>query len=122
MNRSASFISLCLALLTFVSAPSNLAAKSRKDTAVSYVELGDKFASLGHLDQAIGAYNIALEFAPTLAVAYLNRGNAHEAWGDFNEAIADYSKTIELSPQSVEAYCNRAYVLVLQDEAKKAFS
>ena len=52
----------------------DIAAQTRTQSAVSYVELGDKFAHNGDLERAISTYGIALQFAPDFAPAYFKRG------------------------------------------------
>ena len=47
----------------------DLSAETRKQTAASYIDLGDKFAQQGDLQRAIGAYTIALQFAPDFVPA-----------------------------------------------------
>src|SRR5512134_1208971 len=91
-------------------AAANLYAETRKQTALSYVELGDKFAVNGDYARAACAYNIALQFDPKLAVAYFARAYVQQALGKFAEAIADYSKTLEIVPECAEAYSHRGYV------------
>src|SRR5689334_7859207 len=109
------YLALCLYAST------NLAAESREATAASYVELGDKLARGGNLDLAIGAYGVALQFAPDFAHAYFSRALAYQARGDFSKAVADFTKTIDIVPQCAEAYANRAYVLALSHEVDRAF-
>jgi tetratricopeptide (TPR) repeat protein len=72
------------------------------------------------LEQAIDAYNKAIELNPSYADAYIHRGNCYKALNqvlspckhaDINLnrelALADYNKAIELNPSYAEAYNNR---------------
>src|SRR5215470_9593061 len=99
--------------------PNYSAAETRRASAASYVELGDKWANLGEFKRAIKTYNLALQFSPDFAVAYFKRGCARRALGDFSEAIADFSKNLEIAPRSAEVYANRAYVRALKQEDDK---
>src|SRR5262245_16422339 len=112
--------SVCLALC--FTAPLTIHAETRKETAASYVALGDKFSHDKQFERAIAAYNIAVQFAPDFGAAYFKRGLAQQARGDFAAAIADYSKTVEVVPECAEAYANRAYLLALQHKTEKAFA
>ncbi len=78
VGKSAFLGRLCIALCLLATVD-NLPAQTRKATAASYIELGDKFARQGDFDRAIGAYNIAIQFAPDFALAYFNRGLARQA-------------------------------------------
>src|SRR5687767_3870370 len=97
----------CL-ILCMVASASLGWAETRKETALSYVELGDRFTDDGNFDLAIGAYSIAVQFEPNLALAYFNRAFAQQARGNLAEAIADYGRTLEIVPECAEAYANRA--------------
>src|SRR5215813_11926938 len=71
-------VSSCIALYYFAPVE-RVHAETRAETAVSYIEQGQKFARLGDFARAIRAYNIALQFSPDFAPAYFNRGLAYEA-------------------------------------------
>src|ERR1700719_2112500 len=73
-------------------------AETVQQTAQSYVEMGEKFASHGDLVRAIGAYTIALQFAPDSAAAFFHRGQAFQGMGETAKAIADYSEAVNLRP------------------------
>src|SRR5262245_13057638 len=87
-------------------APFCARAETVRQTAQSYVEMGEKFASHGDLARAIGAYTIALEFAPDSAEAYFQRARAFEGMGATAKAIADYSKAVHLRPGLTTAWYN----------------
>src|SRR5688572_27114108 len=110
MGKSGILRSLCFTLC-LAAATATAGAETRKETALSYVELGNELTRNNDFDRAIGAYNIALQFEPMLALAYFNRAYAEQARGKLLEAVADYNKTLELVPECAEAYANRAYVL-----------
>ena len=95
-------IATCLLL-----AMGELAAETRQETALSYIELGDRFMHQGDFDRAIGAYNIALQFAPDYVPAFFHRALAYEARGDASKAIADYTSALEIVPALTTALYNR---------------
>src|SRR5262245_52957283 len=121
MTRSVVVITFFLGVFV-LSAAADLRAESPEATAASYVEMGDKFSHQGALKLAIGAYTVAIAFAPEFAPAYFHRALAYQSRNDLSLAIADYNKTIGIVPGCAEAYANRGYVFALQDDGEKAFS
>jgi len=107
--RRALCITLCLITSTALAN-----AETRRQTALSYVQLGDQFVENKEFDRAIRTYNLALQFDTGLALAYYRRAFAQQARGDYKEAIADYTKMLEIVPECAEAFANRAYVLAMQ--------
>src|SRR5262245_16924559 len=81
-----------------------------KQTAQSYIEMGENFAVHGDWARAIGAYTIALQFMPKSAQAFFRRGQAFDGQGDTPKAIADYSTAIDLEPAFGRAWYNRGYL------------
>ena len=72
------------------------------------------FFSIGYLhseenenDQAISAYDQAIELMPDFADAYTGRGVVKSKLGDAEEAIADHDEAIRLKPDFAEAFINR---------------
>lgn len=72
------------------------------------------FFSIGYLhsqqnekDQAVSAFDKAIEMMPTFADAYTSRGVVRSSLGNLEEAIADHSEAIRFNPNFVEAYINR---------------
>jgi tetratricopeptide (TPR) repeat protein len=60
--------------------------------ATSYPTLG----SLGKLDEALQAFEKAIELNPKLAMAWYNKGNTLKLLGRITEADADFAKAKEL--------------------------
>ena len=58
-------------------------------------------------DQAILAYDKAIELRPKFALSYHNRGIAYSGMGEVDKAIADYTQAIRLKPKYDKAYYNR---------------
>ena len=59
-------------------------------------ELGHIFARAGSLDDALDAYNKAIELDPTFAWPYSNLALVHVQKGQYGEAIPLYQKSVEL--------------------------
>lgn len=75
--------------------------------AEGYLERGMIFRQQNNPDQALAAFNRALEIDPTLIAGYIKRGNLYADRGDLNRAIADYSEAARIDPKSSLAYLNR---------------
>ena len=65
-------------------------------------------AALGHFDDALADYAVAIAEDPNHAEHYLERGNILRRLGRYDEAAADYETAIRLSPPFAEIYYNRA--------------
>ena len=61
-------------------------------------------------EDAITAYNEAIQLQPDFANAYVNRGLAKEKLGQHESAITDYSSAIKIDPTLAGAYNNRGSV------------
>ena len=61
----------------------------------------------GNYQEAIAAYDRAIELNPDLAEAYYVRGAAYNSLGDPNRALQDLDKTIELNREYAGAYYHR---------------
>ncbi|NJO76393.1 MAG: tetratricopeptide repeat protein [Leptolyngbyaceae cyanobacterium RM1_406_9] len=91
---------------------------------IDYINQGRALANQGKHEEAIAAYNIALDFNPTLGVIYNNLGNSLQSLDRFEEAIEAYRRAIELTPTLVAAYNNLGFVLNelnRSDEAQEVY-
>jgi tetratricopeptide (TPR) repeat protein len=61
----------------------------------------------GKYNEAIKAFDKAIELNPRDAVAYNNRGAAYGQIGNYKQQIDDSNKAIELNPKVAVAYNNR---------------
>jgi tetratricopeptide (TPR) repeat protein len=76
------------------------------------VNLGNRLARAGQLDEALVSYQHALEKDPDLAEAHNNRGNALSELGQQQAAFESYSRAIALKPQYAEAHANAGIALL----------
>ena len=86
----------CFLLPLVLVVPLCAEAETVQETAQSYIEMGEHFAAHRDWVRAIGAYTIALQFAPRSAQTFFRRGQAFDGQGDTAKAIADYSTAIDL--------------------------
>jgi len=78
--------------------------------------LGASLAQIGKLEEAIEAYNKAIELKPDYADAYNNMGAALKDQGKMDKAIEAYNKSIVFKSNYPEAYYNIG--LILKDQGK----
>jgi tetratricopeptide (TPR) repeat protein len=90
------------------------------NSAEQYVAKGASLYLQGQRDEAIAAYNKAIEINPKYVKAYLGRGIAYYGKGEYDKAIVDYNKAIELDPTDSQFYSNRALAYNKLGEKSKA--
>jgi tetratricopeptide (TPR) repeat protein len=75
---------------------------------------------LNKYDEAIKAFDKAIEINPQYSLAWYNKGRALYKLNKYDEAIKAYDKAIEINPQNSDAWSNKGAVLVyLESVAKK---
>ncbi len=74
-------------------------------------DLGGELFNLSRYEDAIAAYDRAIEIKPDYDAAWNNRGNALDNLGRHEEAIAAYDKAIEIKPDKDAAWNNRGIAL-----------
>lgn len=75
--------------------------------ASSWIEKGVELVIQGKYNEAIQAFNQAIQLDPTDAVAYNNRGVAYGELEYNEQEIEDCTKAIELNPKLAVAYYHR---------------
>ena len=73
----------------------------------SWVEKGVALVIEGKYNEAIEAFNKAIELNPKDAVAYNNRGAAYGQIGNYKQQIEDSSKALQINPKDAVAFNNR---------------
>ena len=76
-------------------------------SATNWSEIGRQAIDAKRWNEALNAYNKAIDLNPNDASAYNNRGLAYDNLNKDDLAIADYNKAIELNPKDADAYYNR---------------
>ncbi len=98
------------------------AAQQREDPSLDYTSLGISNLKSGRIDEAVSAFNNAIEINAGNFVAYYSRGIAYYKQGKIDKAISDYNKSIEIFPGFTAAYQNRAYTYLSMGDYEKAVS
>ena len=80
-------------------------------SAANWSEIGRQAIDAKRWNEALNAYNKAIDLNPNDASAYNNRGLAYDNLDKDDLAIADYEKAIELNPKYGDAFNNLAKTL-----------
>jgi tetratricopeptide (TPR) repeat protein len=84
------------------------------------VKRAEAYAALNKPDEALKAYDLAVERAPSNLIAHNDRGAYRRFRGDLDGAVADFSKTLELDPNFGMSYLNRGIALYDQGQYEGA--
>ena len=116
----------CLPLALCASAQKRLDRAREKDPQYQY-NLGSFYLNNNEIDQAIRAFDRAIELNPRLHLAYNGLGLAHSMKGNLSEAAKSFEKCLEVNPQFSEArnnlgmtYQEQGYLDKAEDQYKKA--
>jgi len=109
--KSLSKIALPIVLVLAVAAALWFAVP-QTDTAIAANNQGFNYNNQGEYNQAIVAFNKAIELDPNFALAYNNRGWAYIELEQYEQGIADCTKAIELDPSLALAYSNRGWAYI----------
>ncbi len=116
----------CLPLALCASPQKRLERTREKDPKYQY-NLGSFYLNNNDIDQAIHAFNRAIELDSRLHLAYNGLGLAYSMKGNLAEAAKAFEKCLEVSPQFTEArnnlgmtYQEMGYLDKAEDQYKKA--
>ncbi|KAF9373416.1 TOM (translocase of outer membrane) complex component [Podila verticillata] len=92
------------------------------ETGDAQFELAEYYVSKRQYQQAVDAYNKAIELDTTHMAKALNmRGTFTFLMGDSKKALVDFDKAIELDPNYVQTYIKRGSIFMEQADAPKTF-
>ena len=110
----------------FAIAASSFPARATVEKAMLRSQEGSSALLRGRYDQAVAAYDQALQEpdlpAPRQADLYNDRGVAKWRMAKREDALADFNKAIELSPEYAMLYNNRGNVLFDMGRAEEAIA
>jgi tetratricopeptide (TPR) repeat protein len=76
-------------------------------SAAKWSEIGHQAIDANRWNEALNAYNKAIELNPKYGDAFNNLGKTYGRRGDYKRAILYYDRAIELNPKYADAYYNR---------------
>ena len=88
----------------------------------SYLLLGNAYGSAGRYEEAIGAYEKALERAPGHRGAFSGLGNMLKTVGQYEGAVAAYRACIQHNPKNAEAYWSLANLKTFRFEVHEVMA
>ena len=109
-----------------LSADTKIPAERKSSASAEAVDFNIKegyaYALKGAHDEAIAAYNKAIDIDPRSAMAFFNRAIAYSQKNELDRAIADYNKTIEIDPNMAAAYAYRGSSYYLKGDSSRALA
>lgn len=106
------------------SKPEGVIAPSQSDESIELIEswfnLGLKQVSAGDLEQAIVAWEKALNINPNLSEAWHNRGSALGRLGHYEAAIDSFQNALSIDPNNYQAWNDRAHALYQLEQWSEA--
>lgn len=91
-------------------------------TAEVHNNQGVDFAQQGKLNEAIAAFNRAIQIFPKYENAHNNLGLALGSQNKFSEAVAAFNRAIEINPKNFETYNNLGIALGSQGKLAEAIA
>ena len=91
-------------------------------TAQEFFQAGNQHARVGEFEEAITAYQSALELEPDHVSAMTNLGVAYYNNGQLDEAVAEYQKALEVAPEDEAIHSNLAAAYVQQGKLEEALA
>ncbi|HEB60591.1 MAG TPA: tetratricopeptide repeat protein [Phycisphaeraceae bacterium] len=110
-----------LLLLAFLFMPGCMILRGgRRAVARQEVEQGHQLAARGLTDEALAAFEKAIETSPRLAEAYLGAAQIYQVKGDYETAAEAYGKAAQLRPSSFDAHFGQGLMLQLLERFSEA--
>lgn len=101
---------------------SDLSEVGHGTTAVDFYERGLAFFECGELENALAAFDEALQIEPLMAQAHNGRGAVLLPRGEFDSAMAEFNESIRLDPCFCKPYVNRGLAYHSLGEYERALA
>lgn len=101
-------------------APTPTSQQENNQKAAEFFQQGNSAFLQGNYEQAIAAYDQAIEYKPDYYQAWSNRGSTLFQRRDYEEALQSYDRALALKSEYPEAWNNRGSVLVKMKQYQDA--
>ena len=108
MERRKRILLLCLAAVVIVAGVLVWRMRERNAAYQAQMSTAVRFLSEENYEEAMLAFNAAIEIDPKRPEAYLGIGDVYAAQGDFISAASAYAKALQVDDHSVDAYLKSA--------------
>jgi tetratricopeptide (TPR) repeat protein len=88
--------------------------------AVREIEEGERLVSMGLTDDALAAFERAIELSPELPRAHMGVAQIYQVQGDYEGAERAYAEAARLQPSNFDAHYGRGLMLQLLDRLNEA--
>jgi tetratricopeptide (TPR) repeat protein len=95
-------------------------SKKEFPEAFTWTDKGNNLYDQGKIQEALDAYNKAIEIDPTFALAWFSKGTLLGKQGKYDEAVACFDKAVLYDPTHFESWNNKGIVLYYQGKYKDA--
>ena len=92
----------------------------RSEDPEYFFELGNVYSELSRREDAIAAYEAALDLRPDYVEALVNLGATFNERGEMEKAVPVLSKAVELRPKDPKVYVNLGNAFYSQGDYRKA--
>jgi len=92
----------------------------QEKSASDWNDEGTNLTHSGQYDDAVNAFNEAIDMDPSFAEAWCNKGIALDELGKHDEAIDAYDEAIKINPQLIGAWYNKGITLDEQNNHEGA--
>ena len=106
--------------ILFLLIPFLISACQTLPTSTEWLARGDGYFADGKTQQALKAYNKALQLNPDNGKIYAARGAAYFFVGDYAAAQEDFLKVLSINPYEADAYCALGSALAAQGDYPQA--
>jgi tetratricopeptide (TPR) repeat protein len=103
-------------------APTTAPGAAGPTTAQEFFEAGNGHAQAGEFEEAVAAYQAALELEPDHVSAMINLGVAYYNLQQLDQAIAEYQKALRVAPEDEAIHSNLAAAYVQQGKLEEALA
>jgi len=98
------------------------ASGASQKTAQQWLKIGDDLSEAKHYQEALAAYEQAIQLDPNDAAAYNGKGSVLSNLKRNREAILAYTRAIQLDPNSADAYHSKGNALFALNGYQKAIT